>query len=348
MAMPLDFVQLEFWTYGFFGAVFTATAGWAYGLTALWWFTLVQIAVHREDPEPIRFDFHVWWLISITSGLLTGFSLLWSLRMDRLIDTEFLNYRNAKRYLSLEFFIVVIWATVAYAGFYYVNGDFSDGFGTVPLTTAEAVGVTMIVVGALALLGIFVWMFINRTDRKESTLNAKYILALALGLLAAPAAYDYPHNKGWSPYHGLIAIAAIIAYWALMILWIGFTSTDPTTGSLKFGNWIGKDSDKFIGKALRGHVVDRFYSPKQARFFLGFGFMSQIVLYFVAWAVDTEFKTMEPEEVVPVVVAIAVTSLVLSLLFFLLNYFGRDSFWPAATPRKAVSDYDAHTNSKLI
>lgn len=346
--MPLDFVQLEFWTYGFFGAVFTATAGWAYGLTALWWFALVQLAIHREDPEPLRFDFHVWWLISISSGLLTGFSLLWSLRMDRLIDTEFLNYRNAKRYLSIEFLSVIIWTTVAYAGFYYMNGDFSNGFGTVPLTTGEAVGVTMIVVGALALLGTFIWMFANRTDRKESTLNAKYILALALGLLAAPAAYDYPHNKGLGPWHGLIALGAITLYWALMILWIGFTFVNPETGSFKFGNWISKNDTKFIQKSLQGHHIDRFASPKQAMFFLGFGFMSQFVLYLVAWGVDTHFKVMEPTEVVPVVVAIAITSLVLSILFVLLYYFGRDSFWPSASLRKAVSNYDEHTSSKLI
>jgi len=347
--MPLDFVQLEFWTYGFFGAVFLANAGWALGITAIWWFVYAYIAIHREDPQQLQFDFHVWWLPSICSGLLVGTSLLATLRMDTLIDSGFLNYRNAKRYYSLEFVLTVVFTSITSAGYYYYSGHLSDGFGLIPLSTARAVGITLFVVGGFTLLGLFVWMFINRTDRKETSLNAKYILALALGITAGPVGYDYALLAGLSPWHGLVALGAIILYWALMILWLGFTSVDATTGKFKFGNWISKSDDAIIASGLKNHSIDRWYSPRQLIVFLIAGFVLQFVVYLVGWLVDAQpWLSPEPTVVKPPVIAIAVTSIVETIALWVVYYFGRgSSWWPSATKRVEVVNYDTHVSGKL-
>jgi hypothetical protein len=326
----------QFWTYGFFGAIFTATAGWPFGITAWWWFVFAYLGIHREDPAALQFDFHSWWLASISSGLLVGFTLLWSLRLDRLIDTDFLNYRNAKRYLSLEWTVNFLAISCIAAGYYYTKGHFSDGFSTLPLSTARAVGVTLIVVGTLGVLATFAWMFWNNVDRRESTLNAKYILALALGITAQPVAYDYGLLAGLSPWHGAIALAAIVGYWALMILWIGFFSVDVKTGSL---NWNGG----FLETKIDLHAIDRFHNRGQAIAFLVVGFVAQFVLTLIAWGVDTHFTSPEPTEVAPVVYAIVGTSGGEAIIIALLSYFGRGkSWWPAAPPRMEPINYDRH------
>jgi len=334
MDMPFDFIQPGLWTFAFFGAIFTATAGWPYALAAIWWLTITFLAVHREDAPDKVFDFHAWWLISVTSGLVTDFSLLYSLRLDRFIDTNFHNYRNNKRYTSLEFHFIVLFATITYAGYFYLTGAFSDGFGGVPLSVARPVGVTMLVVGILGLLATFIWCFANSTDRRESTLNAKYILALMLGFIAAPTAYDFAHAAGLQPWHGLITLGAIALYWLLMIFWIGYTYVD-NEGTLKFGKW---EED---GGIDRTHLHDRFYSRKQLNYFLLFGFLTQFVFYIVVWIVDTLFKKDEPTAVEPVVTAIGITSFVLSLILLVLYFFGQD-FWPSATKRRSVKRYDYH------
>ena len=335
--MPLDFVQLEFWTYGFAGSIYLATAGWPLGIISMWWFVMAYLGIHREDdPIPGQFDFHFWWLFSTLSGLLVGFSIVWSLGMDRLVDSEYLNYRNSKRYLALEWTLTVFYATGILAGYYFLVGHFSDGLSTLPLSTARAIGITLIVVFGLLGVGLFIWMFFNRTDRRETTLNAKYLIALALLITAAPVAYDYALLGGWSPWHGAWALGAIVIYWLLMILWIGFFDTNPTTGSLRWAGGFLKSSD-------REHTGDRFYSKRQGVAFLAACFSSQFVLYLVAWLVDTHpWTSPEPHDLDDVVIAIGVTSLVEAILFPILYYFGAGKWWPSAPARMEVSNYDVH------
>jgi hypothetical protein len=220
----------------------------------------------------------------------------------------------------------------------------------VPYTTAQTVGITMLVVGGLGLVTTFVWMFVNSTDRRESTLNAKYILALALSIFAAPSAYEFPHSAGLGPWHGLIALGAILVQWILIFFWIGFTFVDSETGWFRAGNWIvrGGEEKELMKQSLKSHHIDRFYSPRQALYFILFGWMSQTIVYLVGWGVDTEFKSMEPTAIEPVVAAIAVTSFVLSIMFVLLYYFGQDKdWWPNASRRNEVEDYDTHVKGKI-
>jgi len=310
MSMPLDFVQLEFWTYGFMGAVFTQTLWTAPGIAFYMWFNLVYLAIHREDPSTLQFDFHTWPVISLLSGMWVGFWLAWALKLDILVDTTMKNYRNTTRYLAPEFTIMTFGSLCALLGYYYFNGDFSDGSGTVPQNIAFPVGIFLFVFGWAVAIGIIIWGLVSKKDRFNKTMNIKYSLALAIGITIAPSLYDYPHNAGLSPWHGVIALAGIIVYWVLMYLYIGWIISDEN--GIKFSK---KGFFEGFEKHASNKDIDRFHNKRQAILFIILGGISQFLVYLVGWLVDI-YTGFEPWTVV---LAIEVTSLLLSVSFIAMS-----------------------------
>jgi len=340
MSMPLDFVQLEFWTYGFMGAVYTNNLWVAPGLAFYMWFSMVLLAIHREDPADLQFDFHSWPVISLVSGLWAGFWLSWSLRQDVLIDTSMKNQRNKKRHLTPEFTLIAIGALIALLGYYYFNGDFSDGFGTVPVGVAFWVGIALMVVGLALAIGTIIWALVGKEDRFNKAMNIKYTLALAIGITVAPALYDYPHNFGLDPYHGFLALGGIVIYWLLMYVYIGWvvgTQDNETKGirTARGGFFDGKKGREDSSN------IDRFQTKREAVIFIVAGGLSQFIVYVIGYIVDV-YTADEPW---PVVVAIAASSLVISVFFIAVRQWfrkGNDSYTKLSQKIPGVSSLLDH------
>jgi hypothetical protein len=313
--LGMDTVQLTFWTVGFLTTLYTGTAAWAYALVALAWFTVIHPALYRESPDSVQVDFHYWWVFSTTAGVVTAAVALWSFRLPRLVKTELVPRTLPKvedkekefgkrRYLSLDFSLFVVWAGLLLAGYYCVHGDFSDGVSTWPYARALTTGVGLIVAGAVCAVLHFAWLFANKANRRESALNGKYIIALAIGLASVPIAYDFAFGHGPNYGYGLIALAVIIGYWVLAGVWsVYFIWNGKAMAVVGHREWKGKQ--------------DRFKSRFHLIAFFVCGGVAQFLLYLVAWLVDLYYAPTNAA--LPVVVAIGATSALECLLFILIG-----------------------------
>jgi len=306
--MPLDFVNLEFFTYGFMGGIYTYTWAPAYAIVTVWLGTLVWLAIHREDAEPFRSDYHTWYLIPLTAGVLQGLFFAWSMRLGQLIDVQLENRRNNKRELTPEFFVLLIFTCIAVAGAYYTGGDFSNGIGAVPLSTAQTVGIAMLVVSVLGIVLTFAWQLVSKRDRFNKVMNFKYTISLSVGITVGPALYDYLLSI--SPWHGLAALGGILLYWLLTYPWILFFHARSKDGAPALS---GK---AFGGEAEPYYVTDRFYNQRQVQQFVVGAGLSQFIMYLVMWLVDVNTGD-DPR---PVAAASAVTAIVFILIYIALRF----------------------------
>lgn len=344
--MGIDFVELEFWTYGFAGGLFTYSVFPTYGVMAMLWFGAVFMGIHLEDKTIFLIDFHTWPFVSISCGLAVGLSLAWLLRLQVLVDTTIRNTRNVKRNWAPEFSILVLGSILLTLAFYYLNGNMSDGDAILSFMTARQLGFAMLAAGAIVIVFWFYYCFWSRGDRFNKVMNGKYGLVVSVLLAVAPSVYDFIHNYGFSPHHVWATLVAIVLQWIGIYLILGYVyfyknskgRHRPTCGGAGF---FGGYTKKKNGKK-NSLCIDRLMSGRQLTLLVILGGISQFLVYVVAGPIDV---ITGAANVPPVVAAIGGVSALLVAAFVFagsregtLKYlFGRDYLeripWESENPR---------------
>ncbi len=209
----LDFAQLEFFTYGFIGVVWTRSLWFTLAITHVLWFGISWTGIHRNDPDANQFAFHVFINISMLLGVWTGAWWLWAFRTPFWIDTRFV--RDDGLLMPVVPGIAASALTIV-LGYFYANGNFSE---TVPQATALGVGITLLVVGTVLFVGLFVYAWITHHDAQRGRMNVKYLIPMMV-LFATSAIYDFLFLGGFDVWHGAVLVASLIVIYALIYVYI--------------------------------------------------------------------------------------------------------------------------------
>lgn len=325
--MPLDFIQLEFFVYGFIGTIYLRDWFPSLAINSILYYGFVWAGVHREDPEPNRFIFHVFPLIIIILGILVGLLFIYAFNTPRLFDVRIFRDRdntnvNTKRTFAPETSLFILFALTITFGVYYVDGFFSDGNGTVSTSVALGVGWTLIAVGTILLIATLSWSLTTDNDHRNKRLDVKYLIPFSV-LLATAAIYDFPHNAGFDTFHGLILIASLIIIYVLLYFYIGYVGM-RSNGK----NWTY--STFFSGNKVD---TDRFKDSKHVFYFVIFSALIHISVMTIAYLVDI----FTGSEVDPVVITLGVSSAfwVIILLIIIFVWEPRKHFIDLSSTKKS-------------
>ncbi len=315
----LDFVFHEFWVYGFVLTIFYKDP-LSIAAIALVYITIPWAALKLELAPEQQFEWQVYGTVSVVSGIITAVFFIWALRSPRLIDLRFFreprDIRNTKSPRTVNPHTLLYWLGVlmAYAGYYYVNGDFSDGANTVPVDTATGVGWALIVGGLLVFILTLIHALVTRYDYREKRLDVKYTLAL-IPILITPVIYDYQPNDTLRKYGGFIYIAVVILVYVGLFFYIGAVGwgADPKK------KWTWRIYSK------RWSNNDRFETRAHAyRIWISMGIIHVLTIS-VYYATD---KATD-RKVAPPVYSLVISSLVWILLcLFLRQLFARSDTAP--------------------
>ncbi len=328
--MALDFVQLEFFAWGFLVTVWTHDAAWAIAGPMLLWFGVAWAAIHREDADEQQFDFHVYTLITLLLGVWTGVMFVWQLRTPRLFDMRVFHTDDhgqikrvtpvAAAYLAQIFLIVV--------GVYYLRGSFSDGLGVVSdgealtggLILTIGFGIALLLTAVLALRGYGFVLFAPHnapthyySQLRIDRLNVKNVLALTV-LLSTPVIYDELAERDFDTWHGAILLAALVLLYFLFYWYKGYVAW-----------WLNNEQSFFYRNGYlglrRGATApsnEEFSSSAGVLWFIVFSGGVHFVSMLVGWLVDISTEAGEPK---PLVFAFAGLAVLWTLLFWIAGFF---------------------------
>ncbi len=286
----LDFVQLEFFVYGFIGVIWTHSLWFPLALNTILWFGMVWTAIHREDPDDEQFEFHVYSLLEILFGVWTGFWFLWALRTPMLWDVRIMRRDKAgKLQFTFVTTLIIVGALLAALGVYYVTLKFEGVSNNVAL----GVGSTLIVVGSILIIAMLIYAWVTKNDDGDGRLTVKYLLYLAL-LISTPAVYDYLVIAGFDRFHGLILLAVLIAIYVTAYFYIIYAK--PPDSKDYF------DDDK--------KKVDK----KEVIIFLVFSGIIHFFTMLAGWLVDINTGS----RVVPIVITIGTLTAFWTILLILI------------------------------
>ena len=327
--MALDFVQLEFFAYGFLVAVWTHDVAWALAGPMLLWFGVTWAGIHREDVDEQQFDFHVYTLITLLLGAWTGVMFVWHLRTPRLFDVRMFHTDDrgqvkrvtpvAVAYVAQIFLITI--------GGYYLLGSFSDGLGTVSDGAALAAGwslivvfsVSLVVTAVVALTGHGFVSFDGADDNNNNNqvrvdrLNLKNMLSLAF-FLTASAVYDYLALNGFDTWHGAILLAALVLLYFLFYWYKGYVAWWVNTGQ----SFFYRDGYLGLRRGSNARSHEEFSSSAGVLWFILFVGGVHFVSMLVGWLVDISTEDGEP---VFIVIAYGALTIFWTLLFWLVGSF---------------------------
>ncbi len=312
--MSLDFVQLEFFMYGYILVVWTQSIGWAIAGPAMVWFGITWTAIHREDADPQQFEFHTYTFITLLMGVWTGMMYVWQFRSPRLFDLRVFHVDQWGHYskftpAAASYIVQVLLITL---GVYYLMGTFSDGNAMLSNSAATVIGVFLVVVFSLTLLatvaikvaGFSLSGETGPIQKRIDRLNVKNGLSMAF-FLATPAVYDYLALNDFDTWHGAVLLAVIFLLYALFFLYKGYVAwwIDPKAGFFYHRRYLGCNN-----------CNEEFRSAWDVAFFILFSGGTHWVSMLIGWLVDISTKDGDP---VPLTITFAGLAAGWSLLYCL-------------------------------
>lgn len=209
MPMDLGFIMHEFWVYGFFGAVITLSLWPALAIPMFIWFVAVWTAIHREDPEPIRVEFHTWPIAALAFGASLGTYMAGRLEWPRLFDFRAIvgdglglhrdrKKRDNERKSNPESMLYLWFALVATFAVYYLTAAYSDACGQVAISDARLYGGILLGIGLVGLICTSVWSLFSGRHQFLKRQNTLWMIILSWYTSLLPSIWDYPAVAGWS------------------------------------------------------------------------------------------------------------------------------------------------------
>ncbi len=322
--MALDFVQLEFFVYGFLFVAWTHDIGWAIAGPMILWFGIVWTGIHREDVDELQFQFHVYTLLTLLFGVWTGMVFVWRLRSPRMVDFRTFHVDKGGRLdlftpAAASYIVQVFLITL---GVYYLLGTFSDGAGSVSDAVALGVGLTLVIVFSVTLIITVVVKTVGYgvTDpnrRRIDRLNIKNGLPLA-ALLATPAIYDYLALSGFDTWHGAVLLAALVVLYFLFFWYQGYIAWWVNDGdSFLYKTYLDQQHRSRSGNLAQGY--EALHSKAEVLWFImlsgGVHFLSMLA----GWLVDIFSADGDP---VPLVILFLLLAFFWSMVFIVISEFG--------------------------
>ena len=328
MGMPLDFVQMEFFTYGYAGVIFYQSVWPSFAIMSWLWFGITYVAIHYEDDDPFKFDFHVYSLFSTLCGVMTGMWLIWAFRPPRLIDPNIFRqwYETSQKGKHGRFFTpetVLYWvgALLMTLGAEYLLGKFSDGEHSLTQSLANTYGALALTFGILIFLGVYIWSLFSWKDFYNKRQDTKYLLPLAL-IISTPALYDYPFidNGSTGKIHGFYLLIGLIIAYPLIYLYTGYVGLRSDGKRWSYGVYLDENTP---GR------VDRFISRRQAGRFLVLVAIIHISVMFITFLVDVNTD----RDILPVVHSLLILTLVWGFILFAWGYINPNFLFSHERPK---------------
>ncbi len=297
--MSLDFVQPEFFAYGFIMMLYTHDAFASIGFPWIVWTFLTWTAVHRLDTDEIQFEHHVWTFVSLVSGVWTAWAMVANLSGPRLFDLEQFPEKRGGIGRRHRFVVPLLFAfaLVITAGVYYLLGNFSD-VSSVTESESLAIGLPLTIGAGLAILGLVVFLLDGPDDKPiaekfEDRQDVKYGL-VAVFLVAVPAVlYDYLFLNDFDTFHGLVAIGALLVLYVLLYFYIGYFGFGSDGTNAFYRSYLGvRDASTY--SIQKDRILDH---AEALRIVLWSGSI-QILSLLAAWLVDIATG----DEIIPVVI----------------------------------------------
>ena len=330
-----DFVFHEFWVYGFLGTIFYKDPLVIPGL-ALVYETTIWSALHLERDTDQQFQWFVYGTVSTVLGVIVGAMTTWAIRAPRLIDIRLfrepmdVGKNTDPRSTGPHALMYWLGALMAMVGFYYVNGDFSNGANTVPTGTATGVGWALIVGGLLVFIFTLAHALHTKYDYQNKRLDAKYTIGL-IPLLAAVVIYDYHPNDTMRKFAGLIYIFVTILLYVGLYFYIGIVGWAADPGrSWKWG---------LYGK--RWTARDRFETPSHGYRTLGLMALVHVTTSLTYYIVD---KTTDRRVDAPVNALAIVSGVWVVILWILRAFFARSKVAPVRETLDARQSWKEHAS----
>ncbi len=291
----LDFVQLEFFVYGFILVIWTHSLWFPLAIISILWFGMSWTAVHRKDDDKEQFEFHVYTFLEIIFGIWTGFWFLWALKTPKWWDIRIIRPNNFK--ITAVTTLIIIGTIFINLGYLYVNGNFEG----VSKDVAKGVGIALIVIGAILFIGTLIYAWVSFANVGYGRLTVKYFLPLAV-LISTPAIYDFLALAGFDKWHGAVLLAALVVIYFLMYFYIVKVKVKVK-----------------IGKDLKMAYYNDDDDEKKVVIFLSFSFVIHFVTMLAGWLVDINTGS----RVIPLVITIgSLTAFwTIFLIFIALVFF---------------------------